>query len=86
VSATTSGAGCGIVLGVVVVLLAQQFGFLTLSALVPALEYLIIGAVVAGILGALYGLQAGRKYRRPISSPPSKKPAAPPPDPSSSKG
>jgi tetrahydromethanopterin S-methyltransferase subunit C len=86
VSATTSGAGCGLVLGVVVVLLGQQFGFLTLSALLPALEYLVIGAIVGGILGALYGRLAGRKYRRPIPSRPAKRSEAPPQEPSGSSG
>jgi NhaP-type Na+/H+ or K+/H+ antiporter len=61
-SATTSGAGCGVVLGIVLVLLAQQFGFLSLSGLDDAIERLVIGAVVGGVLGALIGWALGRRY------------------------
>ncbi len=63
-SATGTGAGCGVVLGIVFVLLAQQFGVLNLSALVPAIEYLVIGAVVGGVLGAAIGWALGRRYLR----------------------
>lgn len=61
-SSTGSGAGCGVVLGIVLVLLAQQFGLLSLSALVPAIEFLVIAGVVGGILGAGIGYALGRRY------------------------
>jgi membrane protein DedA with SNARE-associated domain len=61
-SATSAGAGCGVVLGIVFVLLAQQFGFLSLSALIPSIEYILIGAVVAGLIGAVIGYGLGRRY------------------------
>ncbi|MGA8303345.1 MAG: hypothetical protein WA691_03300 [Thermoplasmata archaeon] len=61
-SATTSGLGCGIVLGVVLVLLAQQFGFLSLSGVDDGVERLVIGAVVGGVIGALIGWVLGRRY------------------------
>jgi hypothetical protein len=63
VSATGAGAAAGVVLGLVLVLLAQQLGFLGLSDLVPAIEYLVVGAVVGGILFALFGWAMGRRYR-----------------------
>jgi hypothetical protein len=62
VSAGSSGAASGVVLGIVVVLLGQQLGFLSLSDLVPALEYLVIGAVIGGILFGLVGWGLGRRY------------------------
>ena len=61
-SATSQGAGCGVVLGIVFILLAQQFGLLSLSDLVTALEYLVIGAVVGGVIFALIGWALGRRY------------------------
>ncbi len=61
-SATSSGAACGVVLGIVFVLLAQQFGYLNLSGLVPAIEYLVIGAVIGGVFGALIGWGLGKRY------------------------
>jgi membrane protein YqaA with SNARE-associated domain len=63
-SAGSHGAGCGVVLGIILVLLAQQFAFLSLSDLVPALEDLILGAVLGGILGGLIGWALGRRYLR----------------------
>jgi len=61
-SAASHGAGCGVVLGIVLVILFQQLGYLDLSDLVPTLEYLIIGGVVGGIVGALIGWVLGRSY------------------------
>ena len=61
-SAASHGAGCGVVLGIVLVVLFQQFGFLDLSDLVPTIEYLAIGAVVGGVLGGLIGWVLGRSY------------------------
>jgi NhaP-type Na+/H+ or K+/H+ antiporter len=63
-SAGTHGAGCGVVLGLVAVLLAQQFAYLSLSSLDPALEDLVLGAIVGGILGGLIGWALGRRYLR----------------------
>jgi membrane protein YqaA with SNARE-associated domain len=62
VSAASHGAGCGVVLGIVVVIFLQQVSYLVLSDLVPTIEYLVIGAVVGGILGALVGWVLGRSY------------------------
>jgi hypothetical protein len=62
VSAASHGAGCGVVLGIVLVIFLQQVGYLVLSDLMPAIEYLVIGAVVGGILGVLIGWVLGRSY------------------------
>ncbi len=70
-SATTRGLGCGIVLGLVLVLLGQQFGFFDMSDLTPAIEYLIVGAVVFGILGAVVGLSLGRRAAHRAAQTPS---------------
>jgi hypothetical protein len=77
VSAASSGAASGVVLGIVVVVLAQQLGFLSLSDLVPAIEYLVIGAVIGGVLFGIIGWGLGRRYlaRHPAAS---DSPGAPP--------
>jgi hypothetical protein len=62
VSATGSGAAAGVVLGIAGVLLAQQLGFLGLSDLTRGIVYLVIAAVVGGILFALFGWAMGRRY------------------------
>jgi hypothetical protein len=61
-SSTSHGAGCGVVLGIVLVIFLQQIGYLDLSDLVPALEWLIIAAVVGGVIGAGIGWALGRSY------------------------
>ncbi|MCI4360179.1 MAG: hypothetical protein L3J91_00585 [Thermoplasmata archaeon] len=71
-SAGTHGAGCGLVLGIVLALLLQQFGYVSLSALVPALETLVLGALLGLILGGLIGWRLGRRWLRghPAAAPP----------------
>jgi hypothetical protein len=76
VSATTSGMITGIILGLVFVLLAQEFGFLSLSGLVAAVEYLLIGAIVGGAVFAVIGWLLGRRYRA-THPPPADTPASP---------
>ena len=61
-SAASHGAGCGVVLGIVIVIFLQQVGYVDLSDLVPTLELLIVGAVIGGILGCLIGWALGRNY------------------------
>jgi NhaP-type Na+/H+ or K+/H+ antiporter len=63
-SATRHGAGAGVVLGLVAVLLAQEFGFLDMTSLLPAIEDLVVGAVVGGLLGAVIGWALGKRYLR----------------------
>jgi cytochrome c biogenesis protein CcdA len=77
-SATGSGAAAGVVLGIVLVLLAQQLGFLGLSDLVHAIEYIVIAAVVGGVLFALFGWAMGRRYL--ARHPPAGSSGAPPPN------
>jgi hypothetical protein len=62
VSAASSGAAAGVVLGIVLVLLAQQLGFLGLSDLLPAIEDILIAAVIGGILFGLIGWALGKRY------------------------
>lgn len=61
-SAASHGATSGVVLGLVIVLLAQQFGVLDLSALLPAVEDLLLGAILGGVVGGLIGWALGRRY------------------------
>lgn len=71
-SAASHGAGCGVVLGIVLVIFLQQVAVFSLSDFVPALEYLLVGAVVGGVLGALLGWGLGRAYlsRHALDTPP----------------
>lgn len=75
-SATSQGAVSGIVLGIVAVLLGQQFGYYDLSDPTTIVVYFVIAMVVgAAIFGAI-GMALGRRYlsRHPEesgSSPPS---------------
>jgi ABC-type Fe3+-siderophore transport system permease subunit len=64
VSATSSGAGAGVVLGIVFVLLAQQFGYLALNDIVTSLVYLIVAGVIGGVIFALIGWALGKRYER----------------------
>ena len=61
-SSATHGAGCGVVIGICLVVLFQQFGYLNLSDIGPTIEYLVIGIVLGGVLGALIGWALGRAY------------------------
>jgi membrane protein YqaA with SNARE-associated domain len=75
-SAGSHGAGCGVVLGIVLVLLAQQFAFISLSVLGTAIEDLVLGAILGGILGGLLGWSLGRRYLRAHPEPASPTPDA----------
>ena len=61
-SAATSAAGSGIVLGAVVVFLAQQLGYLSLSDLTPAVEWLLIFIIAFGVLGGIIGWMLDRRH------------------------
>ena len=61
-SSTTSGFASGVILGLVVAVLAQQFGFISLSGVVSAVQNLAIGAVVGAVVGGLIGWLLGRRY------------------------
>jgi len=71
VSAGSYAAESGAVLGIVLVLLTQQFGYIALGGLVEALEYLIVAAVVGAVVFGLIGMMLGRRYLRNHPEPPS---------------
>jgi len=75
-SATSHGAGCGVVIGIVLVVFLQQISYLDLSDLVPSIEYLLIGGVIGGVIGALVGWALGKRYlaRHPVGAAPSPTP------------
>lgn len=54
----------GVVLGLVVVLLSQQFGVLDLSAGYGGVVALVVAAVVGGIAAGLLGRAIGRRVER----------------------
>ena len=76
-SAGGQGAGAGVVIGICAVLLGQQLALFSLSDLVPAIEYLVVGAIIGGVLFGLIGWGLGRRYlsRHP---PPDSGSASPP--------
>lgn len=47
---TTSSAGCGAILGLVAVLLAQQLGALPLSEAGPAAVWILLGILLGGVI------------------------------------
>lgn len=63
-SATSHGVAAGVVLGIVFVLLGQQFGYLSLSALSTTILYFVIGIVVGAVVFGLIGMALGRAYLR----------------------
>lgn len=63
-SAGSSAAGSGFVVGLCLVFLGQQFGFLDLSSLVTGLIYLVAFAVVFAIVFGLLGAWLGARYKR----------------------
>jgi hypothetical protein len=66
VSAATHGAACGVVIGVAMILLLQQLSLLDLSALVPSLIDLLVGALLGAVVFGLMGWAIGRRAR-PVS-------------------
>ena len=62
--AGSSAAGSGLVVGICLVLLAQQFGFLDLGGLVLAIIYLVAFGVVFAVVFGLFGVWLGARYLR----------------------
>jgi len=60
----SSAAGSGLVVGLCLVFLGQQFGFLDLSVLVTAVIYLVAFAVVFAVVFGLLGVWLGARYMR----------------------
>jgi NhaP-type Na+/H+ or K+/H+ antiporter len=64
-----SGAASGAILFVVIVLLGQQFGYVDLSSLVTGVLYLVIPALVGGVIfGVLGGILARRARRKQLET------------------
>lgn len=68
-SAASSAAASGVVLGIVLVFLLQQFGFLELSGIVLSLLYFVIAAVVGGAIFGGAAKAAGRGTKPAPRSP-----------------
>ena len=62
--AGSSAAGSGLVVGLCLVLLGQQFGFFDLSDLVSGIIYLVAFAVVFAVVFGLFGVWLGARYKR----------------------
>ncbi len=61
-SAATHGAGCGAVLGIVAVLLLQQFAYLDLTSFTNAILYLVVAIVIGAVVGFGIGFALGKRY------------------------
>jgi positive regulator of sigma E activity len=84
-SAGGSAAGSGLVVGLCLVFLGQQFGFWDLSSLVTGIIYLVVFAVVFAVVFGLFGVWLGARYRRKHSGMTEWQPKPTPPATSSSK-
>ncbi|MGC2288864.1 MAG: hypothetical protein WA688_03295 [Thermoplasmata archaeon] len=62
--AGSSAAGSGLVVGLCLVFLGQQFGFFDLSSLVIGIIYLVAFAVVFAVVFGLVGVWLGARYLR----------------------
>lgn len=63
-TAAGSAAGSGVVLGIVGVLLAQQFAYLELDSIPMTIEWLVVAAVVGGVVCGIVGWGLGRRHLR----------------------
>ena len=64
-SHASSAASSGAVLGIVLVFLTQQFGWLPLSTLFLSALFLAIGAIVGGVVFGVAAKVAGRSPASP---------------------
>jgi uncharacterized protein YacL len=62
--AGSSAAGSGLVVGLCLTFLGQQFGFFDLSNLVTGIIYLVAFAVVFAVVFGLFGVWLGARYKR----------------------
>jgi|SRR5580700_7106551 hypothetical protein len=58
------GAGAGVIIGIVVVLLAQQLGLLEFANFTVPIIYFVVGAIAGAIVFGAIGLLIGRQARR----------------------
>jgi hypothetical protein len=65
VSAASSAASSGAVLGIVLVFLAQQFGYLALTGIVASVIYFAVAAIVGGVVFGVAARAAGRRPAPP---------------------
>lgn len=63
-SAGGSAAGSGLVVGLCLVFLGQQFGFIDLSSLVTGILFLVVFAVIFAVVFGLLGVWLGARYLR----------------------
>lgn len=60
-TAVSSAASSGAVLGIVIVFLLQQYGLLALNGLLESVLYFVIAAVVGGVAFGAAARAAGRR-------------------------
>ncbi|MGA7924297.1 MAG: hypothetical protein WCA77_10020 [Thermoplasmata archaeon] len=63
-SAATRAASSGVVIGIVVVILGQQLGWIDFTQTIGASLQILIGAVVGGVVFGLLGVWIGARARR----------------------
>ena len=76
-SAVSSAASSGVILGIVIVFLLQQFGYLALTALIPSLLYFIVAAILGGVIFGVAARAAARSARKNRGSPAQGPPPSP---------
>lgn len=62
-SEASSAATSGVVLGIVLVFLLQQFGVISLTSLFTSILYFAIAAVIGGVMFGAAAVAAGRGAR-----------------------
>jgi hypothetical protein len=67
-SAATHGLSAGVVLGIVTVLLLQQFGYIVFVELIASVIDIVIGAIIGGVIFAVVGWGLGYPNRKKRSA------------------
>jgi len=67
VSAASSAASSGAVLGIVIVFLVQQFGWVPLTSIVTSVIYFAVAAIVGGVVFGLAARAARRRGAKPVA-------------------
>lgn len=63
-SAVTRSASSGVVIGISIVILGQQLGYVDFTQTLGAFLQILIGAIVGGLVFGLVGLWIGARARR----------------------